>query len=154
MLTVGTPDANMQGAKSVARVFYAVHAGDLEVTTTISDVRKRSDLSDYTGELSLVSDVRITDRYNTPNPGGPGPGTVVDTPLPVTISCASTTDTTVGSNCNLATSVNAFYPGAITTGQRAIWQVGQVKAYDGGPDGDADTTADNTLFMDQGLFVP
>jgi hypothetical protein len=29
-----------------------------------------------------------------------------------------------------------------------------VKVYDGGTDGDAETTADNTLFMDEGLFIP
>jgi dipeptidyl aminopeptidase/acylaminoacyl peptidase len=150
-LTVGTPDApqNGQAAKSVAKVFYAAHSGDLAITATISDVRNKSDLSDYTGELSLASQVRITDKNN-----GPGPGTVVDTTLPVTIPCAGTADTSVGSDCNLTASVNSVYPGAITSGQRSIWALGQVKAYDGGPDGDVDTTGDNTLFMDEGIFVP
>jgi hypothetical protein len=156
-LTVGTPDApqNGQPAKSFAKVIYTARTGDLEITTTISDVRKKSDLSDYTGELSLITGLRITDRNNTPNPGGPGPGTVADTTLPVTISCAPTpADNTVGSDCNRATTVNALYPGAITAGQRSIWELGQTKAYDGGPDGDAETTGDNTLFMDEGIFVP
>jgi WD40-like Beta Propeller Repeat len=150
-LTVGTPDANQVAANSVAKVFYAVHAGDLEITTTISDVRNRSDLSDYTGELSLASEVRITDKNSTP---GAVAGTVVDTTLPITIPCTGTVVNTIGSNCNLATSVNTLYPGAITSGQRSIWQVGQVKAYDGGADGLAATTAGNTLFMDEGLFIP
>jgi hypothetical protein len=30
----------------------------------------------------------------------------------------------------------------------------QVKVYDGGPDEDADTSADNSLFAVQGVFVP
>jgi hypothetical protein len=29
-----------------------------------------------------------------------------------------------------------------------------VQVYDGGADGVASTTADNTLFMDQGIFIP
>jgi hypothetical protein len=153
-LTVGTPDANRQPAKAFAKIVYAARPGDLALTATISDVRNKSGLSDYTGELSLVSDVRITDKDNTPNPGGPGPGTVQDTPFAVTISCSPTPDTTVGSSCNISTTVNALYPGTITAGQRSIWQLGQVAAYDGGSDGDAGTTADNTLFMDEGLFVP
>jgi hypothetical protein len=33
-------------------------------------------------------------------------------------------------------------------------ELGQVQVYDGGSDGVAATTADNTLFMDQGIFVP
>jgi hypothetical protein len=45
-------------------------------------------------------------------------------------------------------------PGAVLEGKRAIWQLDQVKVYDGGSDGLASTTADNTLFMDQGIFVP
>jgi hypothetical protein len=152
-LTVGTPDANGQPAKSIAKVVYAARTGDLAITATISDVRQ-TDLSDYTGELSLVSDPRITDKSNTPNPGGPGPATVQDTPLPVTISCSPTADTTVGSSCNLSTTINAIYPGAIAAGQRSIWQLGSVKAYDGGADELAATTGDNKLFMDEGLFVP
>jgi hypothetical protein len=37
---------------------------------------------------------------------------------------------------------------------RSIWEHSQVKVYDGGSDGNADTAADNTLFMDQGIFAP
>ena len=38
-------------------------------------------------------------------------------------------------------------------GLRSNWQLDQVKVYDGGADGTA-TTADNTLFMDEGIFAP
>jgi hypothetical protein len=149
-LTVGTPDANGQGAKLYSKILYGVGSGDVGIIATITDVRNKSDLSDYTGELSLSPGLRITDRSNT----GPGPGTVTDATLPVTIPCAATSDTTIGSSCNLSTTVNAAYPGALVTGKRAIWQLGQVRVYDGGPDGQAATTADNTLFLDQGVFVP
>jgi hypothetical protein len=141
-LTTGTLDVNGQPAKMFTKVVYAARPGDLEVTATITDVRKKSDLSDYTGELSLSSDLRITDRNNTP---GPDPATGQDTTLAVTIPCAATAaDTTVGSSCDLATTVNSVYPGALVAGARAIWQMGPVKVYDG----------NGNLFLDQGLFVP
>jgi Tol biopolymer transport system component len=150
-LTTGTSDANGQAANMLTQVKYVVMPGDLAITATITDVRKKSDLSDYTGELSLAPGLRITDKNNTP---GPNSATVEDTTLPVTIPCAATTDTTIGSSCSLSTTVNSVYPGAVVAGKRAIWQLGQVGVYDGGTDGLASTTSDNTLFLDQGVFVP
>jgi hypothetical protein len=49
----------------------------------------------------------------------------------------------------------AFGSSAIVASQRAIWRLnGDVKLYDGGADGVASTTADNTLFAAGGLFAP
>jgi hypothetical protein len=42
----------------------------------------------------------------------------------------------------------------VVEGRRGIWRLGQVQLDDGGADGDADTTGDNTVFVTQGLFVP
>jgi hypothetical protein len=95
--------------------------------------------------------LRITDRNNTPSPGN---ATSQDSPLHVPVSCTATGSATLGSDCNLSTTVNSLYPGAITAGQRAVWQLGQVKAYDGGVDGLASTVADNTLFLTEGIFIP
>jgi TolB protein len=162
-LTLGTPDSNGQQAKSVSFVRYGVQVGNpatpadeanVRIIASITDVRKKSDLSDYTGELSLDQGLRITDRDNTPNPGGPGPGTVTDAGFPVTIPCATTADVSVGSTCAIDTTVDALVPNTVKEGRRAVWAIGQVKVYDGGPDGLASTTGDNTLFMDEGLFVP
>jgi hypothetical protein len=72
---------------------------------------------------------------------------VQDTSFPVTVPCSAGT-------CSVATTANAVVPGALVAGQRAIWQLGQVKVYDGGADGVASTTGDNTLFMVEGIFVP
>ena len=113
----------------------------------------RSDLSDYTGELQAKLGLRITDKLNTPYPGGPGPGTVADTTFAFTIPCAATPDPTIGSQCFLDTTADTVLPGIAPENRRAIWQTDQVKVYDGGPDGDADT-APNTLFMVQGVFAP
>jgi hypothetical protein len=41
----------------------------------------------------------------------------------------------------------------IREAKRSIWQLGQVKVFDGGADGSV-STADNTLFEVQGLFAP
>jgi hypothetical protein len=35
-----------------------------------------------------------------------------------------------------------------------VWELGQVRVDDGGPDGNADTPIGNTPFMVQGIFVP
>ena len=118
------------------------------------DIRNKSDLSDYTGEVQARLQLRITDRNNTPNPGGPGPGTMQDTTLAMTIPCTATVSTSIGSGCSLSTTVDALYPGAITAGQRSIWQLGEVQVYDGGADALASTTGDNTLFEVEGVFIP
>jgi hypothetical protein len=146
-LTIGAPDANGLPAATIGSVSYRVAPGDVKVDVNVTGVLTQGALTPYGGELELDSALRITDRNNTPYPGGPGPGTVQDTSFPITVPCA-------GGACAAATTANAIIPGAVVPGKRAIWQLGQVRAYDGGPDGDADTTADNKLFMTQGLFVP
>jgi WD40-like Beta Propeller Repeat len=161
-LTIGTADSNGKPTTSVDSVRYDVIPGnpatpadeaDVALQIAMRDIRNKSDLSDYTGEVQVTSNLRITDKDNTPNPGGPGPGTTEDAPLSATVQCASTTDTTTGSDCNLTTSVDALYPGAVKEGRRAVWQLGQVQVSDGGSDGLASTVG-NTLFMDEGVFVP
>lgn len=150
-LTVGTPDANGRAANSVGSVLYSVTSSDVRIAVSITDVRKKSDLSDYTGELQADQTIRITDRAN----GTPAdePGTVADTSFPVTVPCTATASSTIGSTCALATTANSLVPGAVSAGQRAIWELGQIKLFDGGSDGLA-ATQPNTLFADQGLFVP
>ena len=122
----------------------------------VEDVRKKSDLSDYTGELLVTITRRITDKFNTPSPAGgaTGAATTQDVALPITVPCATTADTTVGSTCELQTSAEVLYPGEVPGNGRSNWEMRQVQVYDGGSDQDADTTADNTLFMDEGVFVP
>jgi WD40-like Beta Propeller Repeat len=153
-LTMGTPDANQKAPQGLAAVVLTARPADLRIDVGMRDIRKGSDLSDYTGEVQLFSNVRITDRNNTPNPGGPGPATLQDRSFVVPFSCTATASTSIGSDCNISTSVNALYPGAIVANQRAIWQLGEVQVYDGGPDGLVSTPIDNSLFLNQGLFVP
>jgi hypothetical protein len=59
----------------------------------------------------------------------------------------------VGATCAVSTSFDAVVPGAIVAGDRAVWELNDLQVYDGGPDGVA-STADNSLFAVQGVFVP
>jgi hypothetical protein len=158
-LTVGTPDANGRGAKSVGFVRMAVLPGDTEtgtdeadvtLTASVSDVRRRSDLDDYPGELRASMTVRDTDG------GSLDPMTVEDFAFGFDVPCTTTLDTTVGSTCAVTTSVDAVLgdPAAILESKRAIWQLTEIDVFDGGIDGVGSTTNDNTLFMKQGIFVP
>jgi Tol biopolymer transport system component len=164
-LTVGTPDANSNASNSTGHVRLGEvgelpinlnngNQSDVTIDVSLTDVRNTSNLSDYTGELRVRAAQRITDRNNTPYPGGPGPATVSDTTFGFTVPCAATLDTTVGSTCALNTTANTLVPNSVIERQRAVWQLGQIDVYDGGPDGDGDTFGDNTLFMTQGVFAP
>jgi hypothetical protein len=42
------------------------------------------------------------------------------------------------------------FPGAVVEGRRSIWQLGQVQV----SDGKVSTTGDNTLYLNEGEFVP
>jgi plastocyanin len=150
-LTVGSPDANGAGANSIGSVtIQTLTSGDVQFSTSLTDVRNKSDLSDYTGELQAQLPLRITDKTNGPTLTEPATG---DTALSFAIPCTATAATTVGSTCSIATTANAVAPGAVVSGARAIWEVQGVKVFDGGADGVA-STADNTLFADQAVFVP
>jgi TolB protein len=155
-LSVGTPDANGKGAKSINTVKFAVQTSPADelISVSLTDVRNKSDLSAYTGEVQLTGYWRITDHDNR-SPAG-DPATVMDIlGFPsVTVPCAATGDPSVGSTCAVSTTANSVTPGIIKAGERTVAEMSQVFVYDGGSDGLASTTGDNTLFMDQGLFVP
>jgi TolB protein len=164
-LTVGTLDANGQAAKAIGSVRYDVKPGtaanpaddaDVKINVSVKDVRMKSDLSDYAGELGVTSTRRITDKLSTPAPEGTTQAaTTQDTPFSITVPCAPTAaDTTVGSTCAISTTADAVVLGQVAENARSNWELGQIRVYDGGSDSDAHTTADNTLFMDEGIFVP
>jgi hypothetical protein len=165
-LTIGTPDANGKGAASSGSVVLKAvgespinpnngDQADVQITVSMTDVRNKVGLTDYTGELQVVPTLRITDRNNGAN-GGPSqeePATVVDTPLPFAVSCSATTGAE-GGTCAAVTSADAVMTGVAREGKRSIWALDQLQVFDGGSDGDADTPGDNTLFAVQGLFAP
>ena len=162
-LTVGTSDANGQVANSMGSIRLDVMPGnlgtpvdeaDVGASLSITDVRRKSDLLDYTGNVQGAFNLRITDRWNNVSTGGgTTPATVVDIPFPVGANCAVTASPSIGSTCSVATTIDAIVPGAVKEGQRAVWEIGQLTVSDGGPDGNTGT-APNTVFARQGVFVP
>jgi hypothetical protein len=115
------------------------------IEVSMTGVRLKSDLSPYEGELRATTTARITDKAN--GDGAPEPATVSDLDFPVTVPCTAGT-------CAVTTSFDAVLAGSAPEGQRSNWELGQIRVFDGGADGLASTTADNTLFADQGLFAP
>jgi galactose oxidase-like protein/Kelch motif protein len=159
-LTVGTLDANGQPAKSAGFVRMAVvldnpatpaDEEDIAISGSMTDVRNKAGLSDYTGELQVKVPIRITDKLN--GPAQTDGGTVEDFAYSVTMPCTATGDTTVGSTCSMSTTEDSLAPNSVVAGKRAIQRIGQVDIYDGGSDGVA-ATSGNTAFAWQGLFAP
>jgi hypothetical protein len=124
---------------------------DVRVAAAITDVRNKADLSDYTGELEARLTLRITDTSN--GTSGSDPATSVDTPLRIRIPCTATSSTS-GSTCSIATTADSVVPGLVPEGRRSIWELGPIQVFDGGADGLASSAGDNSLFAEQGLFVP
>jgi hypothetical protein len=160
-LTVGTLDANGQSANSVGFARYDVIPGDLdtpgnqadvEVTTSVTDVRRQGTLADYAGELGVEQLVQITDRSN--GPGQNESGTAQATPFQFAVPCVATTDTNIGGSCSLTSTFNAILPGSVVEENRAIWELSKIDVYDGGTDDSFTPGGDDTLFETQGVFVP
>ncbi len=160
-LTVGTPDANGKRTTMEAYIllktvvgnpFTAADEADVKITARVNNVFNQ-DLTDYTGGLWAQMQLQITDRRNMPSPGGPGAATMVQIPFPFPVGCTADPDPLVGSDCAASTTAEALIPGAVTEGDRAVWEIGKAQVYDGGADGNP-ITADNTLYATQGVFVP
>jgi hypothetical protein len=171
-LTVGSPDANGAGANSIGFIQLDVHAGvpgppedsDVLINSSISDVRCKpatsvtvcgttngADGPDYSGELQGNALIRITDHYN--GASLTDAATVTDIPFPVNGTCAATTSTTTGGQCDTHTSANGVLAGSVKDTKRAVVEIQQLQVSDGGADGVVATT-DNTLFEVQGIFIP
>jgi hypothetical protein len=150
-LTVGTPDANGAAARSIASLQLSAVTGDVKLAASSTDVRLMAGLGDYAGELQANVSLRITDRAS--GPGGDEPATVQDFNYTFAVPCQTTADTSVGSACSVNTTADALSPGSVTAGVRTIWQLGQVRLFDGGSDGVA-STGPNTVFETQGVFAP
>jgi hypothetical protein len=160
-LTIGTPDANSAGAQALASLKMTAILGDTSTTAdeadvnlsvSSTDVRLRTGLDDYTGELQAKIELQITDR--TSGAGGNEPATVQPFPFRFTVPCQTTASGTIGSTCSVNTSADALALGSVTESARTIWQLGDVQLFDGGPDGVAATISGNALFETQGVFAP
>ena len=177
-LTVGTPDFNLQPAKSVNSLKLQAYCRggalnepppcsttlgdqlDGKVTLSLTDVRctgasgtncAGGALSDFVGSVEVRATARITDQDSY----GAGSATIVDLPLNFGANCVATSDTTIGSTCLTITTLETVMGGnAIVEGARSTWHFDDFRVYDGGADGSATTAAGNTLFLWGGLFFP
>ena len=175
--TVGTPDAFGGAANSSSlRRFTAgkgapaaVDPADILIDVALNDVRcvptgarcgtaNASGPADYSGEVRFSFTFRLTDHFNAIAPGGgTDPATVEDFTTEFSWPCAQSGSTFTGSTCNLNTGLNAVLPccpDGVLDGKRGLWALDAVEIYDGGADGDGDTTADNTVFLRPGVFIP
>ena len=158
-LTIGTPDANGGPARSMGAVTMKSVArspptpqddADVNLTASISDVLQRSNPSQpYLGQVYASVMIRPTDRLNGST--GTDAGTVQDFEFKIPLACAA--EGTGGSTCSTNTTADALVPGSVVESKRAIWELGQIQVFDGGPDGNINTTP-NTLFATQGVFAP
>jgi hypothetical protein len=147
---------------------------DVTIRANVTDVRSGSptgadyDTPSATQDLTLANTLpgagvaqgtglRITDRYNKFNSNT---GTVYDQyatvgalSFPVPLRCTTTTDTTIGSTCDAQTTANTLVPGAVVTGNRAVWELGQFQIVDKGANGTAGDS-DDKVFEAQGVFAP
>jgi hypothetical protein len=156
-LTVGEPTVNGAAANSVSYMRLDPVIGnpatpadeaDVRIRVSATDIRK-TDLTDYTGQLKTNTSLRIIDRDNGPSEVG----VTVDIPLSYTVPCTATGSTTIGSTCSLDTTADAITPNTVKETKRTVWQMGETDVFDGGSDGVASTNP-NTLFLRQGYFVP
>jgi uncharacterized repeat protein (TIGR01451 family) len=160
-LTVGTVDANARAPEMTGLIRFTAIVGnpstpadeaDVRITFQATDIRNRTGLTDYTGELQGRVLLRITDRRNGATVTDTA--TVTDASYTFTAPCTATGGTTnVGATCSLNTTADAITPGTVTEAKRTIWQMQDVAVLDGGADGDADT-ADNAVFLRPGIFIP
>ena len=172
--TVGTADSNGAPTTFNTVVHLDVLVGvpgppdenDARIKIPLTDVRclptgarcgnpNASGPGDYTGQVRVAFGARLTDHFNWPTPGGgTDPATVGDFSFEFAANCVQTASTGTGSTCNVNTSMNAVIPGTHKDTKRVVWEMGEMRIYDGGADGDGGTIADNTLFLRPGLFIP
>jgi glucose/arabinose dehydrogenase/PKD repeat protein len=144
-LTMGTADANGATTNSVGSAAFKVLAGtastaadeaDVRLQISITDVRQRTGLTDYTGSLLARTTTRVTDRAD-------GTSTIADISLPVNVPCVGT-PAGVGATCAVNTTLDALNPGTIDEGARAVWELVSVELLDSGGE----------VFARPGVFIP
>jgi hypothetical protein len=132
---------------------------DVAITANITDVRKTSDGTDYSGKALLTSILRLTDSQNTPTDAA----TVQDNPFNVPLDCVATpASTTFGGTCSVTTTADTLVPNLMKEGQRMIMSLREVIAKDAGANGTGYGAGcpptcgdgDEKTFMTQGVFTP
>lgn len=127
---------------------------DMTVRASLNDIRTGAG-ADYNpntsgSDLTLVTRLRITDRYNGPSQADPA--TVQDFDYTTPIDCASTAGPE-GSTCSLDTSADAITPNTIRENKATVMQVFRFRVNDSGTNGTRGDT-DDRIFAVQGIYIP
>jgi hypothetical protein len=147
------PSSATVGQRSIGFAILSARSGnpattedeaDVRLRVSVSDVRATGSLADYGSAVEAHPTLRITDRDNTPHPGGPGAGTVVDVGLRFNVPCAPTADATVGSSCAVTTTADTLVPNTVKEGRRSVWELSSFDLNDG----------DEGVLERPGVFVP
>ncbi len=135
---------------------------DLAISATAIDVRRAADGVDYTGEVILTSNLRITDRAN--GSSALLPATVSDLGLSAPFNCVATPASSLGSSCSITTTADTLVPGLAQEGKRAVTSAFGLVLEDAGPDGSVTSpsgdcpptcgSGDEKPFLRQGVFTP
>lgn len=149
--TIGNMIASLRMDVQPGNVGTPEDEADVNVVFSATDVRLKSDLSDYAGELDVRANLRITDGLS--GPASNENATVSDRTLRFSVSCLPTGNTAIGSTCASSTTMDALFGGSVVERKRSIWDLGDINVYDGGPDGVASTN-DNTPYLSSGIFIP
>ena len=99
---------------------------DVRLGVNFSDVRRKSNLADYVGQLEARITLRLTDRLNGAEQDSATRGDV----LRSSTWCPAPARATPPSDriCSTSTTADAVTPGVVPEGSRAVWQLGQVVA--------------------------
>jgi hypothetical protein len=165
LLTVGTPDANAQPARSIGSVTFTSIVGDpgtsadeadLRIDARLTDVRRQDDLADYAPSeiLAIVLTMRRTDKSPYATVGPAQSATGEDYTVKLSLPCASTPDPSEGARCTRISTFDAVIAGFTKEGHRTTWEIHDIRIEDAGLDNDFETEADNRTFAVPGLFVP
>jgi hypothetical protein len=153
------------GPGSSSWASYAVIYGDtnagngdqanLTLRASLNDIRTAGG-ADYNpnasgADLTLVTRLRITDRYN--GASQTDPATVQDFDYQTPIDCASTSTGSEGSSCSLDTSADAITPNTIRENKATAIQVFRFRVNDSGTNGTRGD-ADDRIFAVQGIYIP
>jgi hypothetical protein len=124
---------------------------DLRIRVHQNDVRIwRSPYNDAVGTLVVHTDLRVTDTFNAGG-GSDGSATVVGHRLYAGAPCVETAGPE-GATCSLDTSADALVPGIVREGRKAVWEIGEVRAYHSF--GDDPHVFNPLVSFAQGIFIP
>ena len=109
--------------------------------------------------MILETQIRMTDKANALS--GNGPATVEDTQLGIPVDCIENPDTAIGGSCNVDTSIDTLVPNFVKEGKRTVIEAFGLNVLDAGLDGSVGPgcpptcgSGDETVFLNQGVFVP